>query len=54
MIKKTIKQIKTSQAQAQKTADHLNQEVIVVAQNKQHIQDQAGMLDSVETIDCSP
>jgi hypothetical protein len=37
MIKKTIKQIKTSQAQAQKTADHLNQEVIVVAQNKQHI-----------------
>jgi hypothetical protein len=42
MIKKTIKQIKTSQAQAQKTADHLNQEVIVIAQNKQHIQVQAG------------
>ncbi|MDC9714556.1 MAG: Ig-like domain-containing protein, partial [Gammaproteobacteria bacterium] len=38
----TQKQIKTLQTKAQKTADQLNQEVVVVAKGKQHIQVQAG------------
>lgn len=39
----TQKQIEILQAKAQKTADQLNQEIIVVSQGKQHIQVQAGI-----------
>lgn len=39
---KTQKQIKTLQTKAQKAAEQLNQEVVVVAQGKQHIQVQVG------------
>ena len=45
----TQKQIKVTQTRIQKTADQLNQEVVVVTQGKQHIQVQAGIAYRLST-----
>ena len=47
------KQIKTLQAKAQKTADQLNQETVIVTQGKQHIQVQAGIAYQLNTKDAN-
>jgi archaellum component FlaG (FlaF/FlaG flagellin family) len=47
----TQEQLKTLQTKAQKTADQLNQEVVIITQGKQHTQVQAGMAYQLSTKD---
>jgi hypothetical protein len=47
----TQEQLKILQTKAQKTADQLNQEVVIITQGKQHTQVQAGMAYQLSTKD---